>query len=71
MDNERLEIILSNLLGEIHDKTFDGNSEEFISWLNTEIGMTYSEMGMLSIKDRFPLEARKHALKEVFADLVK
>ena len=71
MYNKRLEILISNLLGELYDKTFDCNSLEFLEWLNTEIGMTYEEMAILSIKDRFPQESRKYILGKVFKDVIE
>ena len=64
MEKERLEILLSNILGELHEKTFDCNSEEFINYLKTEIGITNSEIDNLCKSGLFPKDAEQYFINE-------
>ena len=64
MEKERLEIILSNILGELHEKTFECNSEEFIKYLRTEIGITNSEIDSLCKSGLFPKDAEQYFVNE-------
>ena len=64
MEKERLEIILSNILGELHEKTFECNSEEFIKYLRTEIGITNSEIDSLCKSGLFPKDAEQYFINE-------
>ena len=64
MEKERLEILLSNILGELHEKTFDCNSEEFINYLRTEIGITNSEIDNLCKSGLFPKDAEQYFINE-------
>ena len=64
MEKKRLEIILSNILGELHEKTFECNSEEFIKYLRTEIGITNSEIYNLCKSGLFPKDAEQYFINE-------
>ena len=64
MEKERLEILLSNILGELHEKTFECNSEEFIKYLRTEIGITHSEIDNLCKSGLFPKDAEQYFIDE-------
>ena len=64
MEKERLEILLSNILGELHEKTFECNSEEFIKYLRTEIGITNSEIDSLCKSGLFPKDAEQYFINE-------
>ena len=64
MEKKRLEIILSNILGELHEKTFECNSEEFINYLRTEIGITNSEIDNLYKSGLFPKDAEQYFINE-------
>ena len=64
MEKERLEIILSNILGELHEKTFECNSEEFIKYLRTEIGIKNSEIDNLCKSGLFPKDAEQYFINE-------
>ena len=64
MEKERLEIILSNILGELHEKTFECNSEEFIKYLKTEIGIKNSEIDNLCKSGLFPKDAEQYFTNE-------
>ena len=64
MEKKRLEIILSNILGELHEKTFECNSEEFIKYLKTEIGITNYEIYNLCKVGLFPKDAEQYFINE-------
>ena len=64
MEKERLEILLSNILGELHEKTFECNSEEFIKYLRSEIGITNSEIDSLCKSGLFPKDAEQYFINE-------
>ena len=64
MEKKRLEIILSNILGELHEKTFECNSEEFIKYLKTEIGIKNSEIDNLCKSGLFPKDAEQYFINE-------
>lgn len=57
MEKERLEAVLSNILGELYEKTFDCNSNEFLNYLRLEIGLTGTEIYSLICSGSFPNEA--------------
>lgn len=57
MEKERLEVVLSNILGELYEKTFECNSDEFLKYLGLEIGLTSSEVYSLIKSELFPKEA--------------
>ena len=61
---KRLEILLSNILGELHENTFECNSEEFIKYLRTEIGITNSEIDNLCKSGLFPKDAEQYFINE-------
>ena len=71
MEKERLEIILSNILGELHEKTFDCNSEEFINYLRTEIGITNSEIDSLCKSGLFPKDAEQYFINEYIKSCIE
>ena len=64
MEKKRLEIILSNILGELHEKTFECDSEEFIKYLKTEIGITNYEIYNLCKVGLFPKDAEQYFINE-------
>lgn len=64
MKKERLEAVLSNILGELYEKTFECNSEEFIKYLRTEIGITNSEIDSLCKSGLFPKDAEHYFINE-------
>lgn len=48
--NERLMIILTNVLMEVEEKVFgtNENEEDFLDWLTDEIGLTEKETAILT-----------------------
>ena len=64
MEKERLEIILSNILEELHEKIFECNSEEFIKYLKSEIGITNLEIDSLCKSGLFPKDAEQYFINE-------
>ena len=64
MEKERLEIVLSNILGELYEKSFECNSKEFISYLRIEIGITNSEIYNLCKIGLFPKDAEHYFINE-------
>lgn len=56
MANDRLEIILSNLLIELYSKTFDCDEKEFTDYIRLEIGITDDEIEYLKSVDRWPVK---------------
>ena len=71
MEKERLEILLSNILGELHEKTFECNSEEFIKYLRTEIGITNSEIDSLCKSGLFPKDAEQYFIQYFIDECIK
>lgn len=57
MEKERLEVVLSNILGELYEKTFECNSDEFLKYLRLEIGLTGLEVYNLIESGLFPKAA--------------
>ena len=71
MEKKRLDIILSNILGELFDKTFECNCKEFISYLRTEIGITNSEIYNLCKVGLFPKKVEHYFLNEEIKSCVE
>lgn len=53
MEEYRLLILLSNLMGELYTKSFDCNKKEFEDWLRIEIGFTESELEYIKNNSAF------------------
>ena len=71
MEKERLEIVLSNILGELYEKSFECNSKEFISYLRIEIGITNSEIYNLCKIGLFPKDAEQYFIQYFIDECIK
>lgn len=55
MGVDRLKVLLSNILIMNYDFAFEENMEEFVDWLETEIGFTKEELVELAEDDKILL----------------
>ena len=69
--NERLKVILANVLFELYDKSFDCNYDEFEKYCKLEIGIADAEMEYFKEYMKLPEEERESISDKSREELVK